>query len=131
MQFPIFYKKGVTSAHSFTLYYGKKIHSLKGKSLWLTGVDAPITKKHISKCLKILKKIYLDIHLIILFSFMKFGEKRTVFVASVKIQISVLQHCYLRDHFFVFFTHAIKDVFSSQNFVDEHKLFRCTLRIFV
>jgi hypothetical protein len=52
-------------------------------------------------------------------------------MASVKIQILVLQHYYLRDHFFAFFTHAIKNVFSSQNFVGEHKLFKYTLRIFV
>jgi hypothetical protein len=54
-----------------------------GNPLWLTGVDAPITKKHISKYLKISKK-YLDIHLDSFCSFMKFREKRTFFVASVK-----------------------------------------------
>jgi hypothetical protein len=60
----------------------------------LTGVDAPITEKYISKCLKI-TKIYIDIHLYILCPFMKFHEKRTFFVASVNKQIWVLQHCYL------------------------------------
>jgi hypothetical protein len=47
------------------------------------GVDAPITKKHISKYLKKIKK-NIDIHLEILCSFMKFREIRTFFVASIK-----------------------------------------------
>jgi hypothetical protein len=32
--------------------------------------------------------------------------------------------------FFVFFTCVIENVFSPQNFMGEHKLFRCTLKIF-
>jgi hypothetical protein len=34
-----------------------KIDKMNRNPLWLTGVDAPIIKKHISKCFKILKKI--------------------------------------------------------------------------
>jgi hypothetical protein len=55
-----------------------------GNPLWLTGVDAPIIKKYISKRLKIFKK-YLNIHQDILCLFMKFYEKRTISVAFVKI----------------------------------------------
>jgi hypothetical protein len=51
--------------------------------LWIPGVDAPITKKHILKCLKFWKK-YLDVHLDILCSFTKFREKRIFFMASIK-----------------------------------------------
>jgi hypothetical protein len=103
---------------------------MTGNPLWLTGVDAPITKKHILKYLKILKK-YLDIYLDILCSFMKFNEKRIFFVISAKknkfrcsnIVIYVNISC-------LFCTSHKKNVFSLQNFMGEHKLFRCTLRIF-
>jgi hypothetical protein len=43
----------------------------------------PLLKKYISECLKISKK-YLNMHLDILCSFMKFRERRKLFVAYAK-----------------------------------------------
>jgi hypothetical protein len=41
---------------NFVLSFDAVSSKVTGNPLWLTGVDAPITKKHISKCLKISKK---------------------------------------------------------------------------
>jgi hypothetical protein len=50
----------------------------------------------------------------ILCSFMKFRERGTFFVASVKKQISVLQHCYLHDYFLSFLHMSQKMSFHSK-----------------
>jgi hypothetical protein len=69
-------------------------------------------------------------HLDILCSFMKF-RGRTFFVASVKKNKFQCSNIVIYvTHFFCLFTRVTKNVFSPQNFVGEHKLFRFTLRIF-
>jgi hypothetical protein len=104
---------------------------MTGKSTLAHGCRCTHYRKTYFKMFENFEKIYLDIHLDILCSFTKFREKRIFFVASVKkdkfrcsniaIYVSI---------FLVFFTHATQNVFSPQNFMGEHKLFRCTLRIF-
>jgi hypothetical protein len=43
------------------------------------------------------------------------SQEKYIFVACVKIQISVLQNCYLHE-IFLFFTQATKNIFTPQNF---------------
>jgi hypothetical protein len=127
MQYPVWWFS-TWSANGWQLL--RSNNSFKwGNPLWLTGVDALITKKYILKCLKISKK-NLDIHLDILCSFMKIREKSTFFVASVKKTNFSAPTLLFTWPFFIFFIHATKNVFSSQNFVGKHKLFRYTIIIF-
>jgi hypothetical protein len=61
---------------------------------------------------------------------MEFCEKKDIFCGLYKKEIFWCSNIAIYWPFFIYFTHVTKNVFSSKNFVDEHKLFRYTPRIF-